>query len=189
MNQPIDLSSLLTLPGTGRGRGRGAARGRGRSQSPVPSHGHRGSTQPDFPPGFPPEGAEASHRDKRPRLEEAAGGSLTTLPAPTPVWAPRFSHGNRAITVRDSVESEGTAMALSQAFLLPGDMQKEVASSPDNLLGSFMSHSAKVICPFVSNTRFYPSLIALLISPRSVSGYAENGGYGPEVGPFRAPTC
>jgi hypothetical protein len=144
MDQPIDLSSLLTLPGAGRGRGRGTARGRGRSQSPVPSHGRRGSTQPDFPPGFQPDGAEASHRDKRPRLEEATGGSLTAQPAPAPAWTPRFSRGNRPITVRDSVDSEGTAIALSQAFMLPLDMQKELASSPDNLLGSFMVHSAKV---------------------------------------------
>jgi hypothetical protein len=42
------------------------------------------------------------------------------------------------------VDSEGTAIALSQAFMLPLDMQKELASSPDNLLGSFMVHSAKV---------------------------------------------
>ncbi|KAF7129768.1 hypothetical protein RHSIM_Rhsim10G0122900 [Rhododendron simsii] len=39
-----------------------------------------------------------------------------------------------AVSIRDSVYSKGTALALSQAFMLPGDMQREVESSPDNLL-------------------------------------------------------
>ncbi|KAI8534671.1 hypothetical protein RHMOL_Rhmol10G0108600 [Rhododendron molle] len=152
MDQPINLSSLLNIPGAGRGRGRGTSRGRGRSQSPAPSHGRRGPAQQDAPPGFSPEEIEASHRDKRQRLDASSVEQPSSqLAAPqTPLWAPQFMHGGRPVTVHDSVESEGTALALSQAFMLPGDMQKVIASSPDNLLGSFMSHSAKTMQKMVA---------------------------------------
>lgn len=101
--------------------------------------------QSSHPPGFSLEKIEASHREKRQRLEELSNEGLPpqTSTAPVPLWAPQLAHGNKPVTVRDSAESEGIARALSQAFLLPMDMKKEVASSPNNLLGSFMVHSAK----------------------------------------------
>ncbi|XP_058203015.1 uncharacterized protein LOC131317485 [Rhododendron vialii] len=141
MNQPIDLGSLLTIPG----RGRGAARGQGGQ-----GRGRRTQTQTDAPPGFSPEEIEAIHREKRQRVEQPQERPPPPSSSPAPIWAPSFSHGNRAITARDTVETEGTALALSQAFLLPGDMQKEVAMSPDNLLSSFMSHNAKVMQKMVA---------------------------------------
>ena len=150
MNQPIDLSNLLTIPGAGRGRGRGT--GRGRPLSPRPSHGRRGTTQAGHPPGFSPEEIEAGHREKRQRLEEVPNEGAPSQPSTVsaPLWAPQFRHGDRPITIRDSVEAEGNAMALSQAFLLPKDMQKEVASPSGRLLESFMVHSAKVVCLFLT---------------------------------------
>ncbi|XP_058181266.1 uncharacterized protein LOC131299703 [Rhododendron vialii] len=141
MNQPIDLGSLLTIPG----RGRGAARGQGGQ-----GRGRRTQTQTDAPPGFSPEEIEAIHKEKRQRVEQPQERPPPSSSSPAPIWAPSFSHGNRAITARDIVETEGTALALSQAFLLPGDMQKEVAMSPDNLLSSFMSHNAKVMQKMVA---------------------------------------
>lgn len=136
MDQPIDLSNLLTFPGRGRGRGRGASEGREGTQSLVPTHGRHAAARADIPPGFSPEEIEASHRDKRQRLESQLNERLhpQSSTTPTPIWAPQLTHGNWPVTIRDNVESEGTAFALSQAFLLPGDMQKEVASFPDNLL-------------------------------------------------------
>ncbi|KAF7121268.1 hypothetical protein RHSIM_Rhsim13G0132900 [Rhododendron simsii] len=146
-NQPINLSSLLNLPGRYRGcstiRGRGAPHGHGSSQSLIPSHGRRGPTKSDSPLGFSPKEIEASHRDKRQRLESTEGESRSQQNAPSLVWAPKLTHGNRLVSIRDSVDSEGIALALSQAFMLPRDMQREVESSPDNLFGSFMVHSAK----------------------------------------------
>lgn len=148
MNQPINLSNLLTL--LGYDRGRGTACGHDGPQG----HGCQATVHSDTPPGFAPNEAAEGHRDKRQRLDSISTGAtplegnLTTHRTTTsvPIWAPRLSHGNRPISVRDSAESEDTALALSQAFLLPGDMQREVESSPDKLLSSFMVNSAKV-CP------------------------------------------
>lgn len=73
-------------------------------------------------------------------------GTLTTrrFIASVPPWTPRLSHGNHLVSVRDSAESEDTALALSQAFLLPGDIQKEVENSPDKFLSLFMVNNVKV---------------------------------------------
>ncbi|KAI8550679.1 hypothetical protein RHMOL_Rhmol06G0126600 [Rhododendron molle] len=123
MDQPINLSNLLTI---GRGRGRGTARGRGRSQSSAPSHGRRGPASTDAPPGFSPEEIEASHSDKHQRLEassiEQPPPQLTA--PPTPLCAPQFTHGGRPVTIRDNVESEGTALALSQHARLASENAK-----------------------------------------------------------------
>lgn len=146
MDQPIDLINLLTIPGRSQGRGRGAPQGRDGTQSLAPTRGHRVASQADIPPGFSPEEVEASHWDKRQRLESSLNERLPpqSSSTPTPIWAPNLTHGNRPVTIRDSVKSERITFALSQAFMLPRDMQKEVANSPDNLLSSFMINTAKV---------------------------------------------
>lgn len=61
MNQSINLSSLLTIPGTGRGRG--IARGHKNSQGQ--GHSRRAFAQTDAPPGFSPNEVAEAHRDKR----------------------------------------------------------------------------------------------------------------------------
>lgn len=119
MDQQINLSSLLTLPGHGQDRGavrdRGTSQGQGSSQSHGSSHGRRAATQSYTPPGFSPEEIEASHRDKRQCLEPTLGENLPPQnPSASSLnWAPQFSHGNRPVSTRDSVKSEGTTLALS----------------------------------------------------------------------------
>lgn len=139
MNQPINLSNLLTLPG--HGRGHGFVRGHEESQG----HGRRATALLDVPPCFAPEEVVDGHRDKCPRLDSSSLGTdipevnLTSRRSSgfIPIWAPRLSHGNCPVSVRDSADSEDTALALSQVFLLPKDMQKEVESSPDKLAPSW----------------------------------------------------
>ncbi|KAF7139792.1 hypothetical protein RHSIM_Rhsim06G0114700 [Rhododendron simsii] len=118
MNQPINLSSLLSRPG--HGRGRGATRGQGSDQGRKGSQGHglRAAAHSDAPPGFSPEEIPTGHPDKRP-----------------------YSH---------NADAEDTALALSQAFLLPGDTQKEVEYSLNKLLSSFMINSAKAMQKMVA---------------------------------------
>ncbi|KAF7149869.1 hypothetical protein RHSIM_Rhsim02G0155400 [Rhododendron simsii] len=65
MNQPIDLGSLLTIPGAGRGHGVV------RSHSGSQGHGRRAHIQTDVPLGFSQEEIEASHRDKPISEDEA----------------------------------------------------------------------------------------------------------------------
>lgn len=146
MNQPINLSSLLTILGAGRGHG--TAQGHGDAQG----HGRRALVQSDAPSGFSPNEVTEGHRDKRQRLNSPL--TRTTLPkgnlttrrstASIPIWAPRLSHGNRPVSICDSAEFKDTALALSQALFLPGDMQREVDNTPDKLLSSFMVNSVKV---------------------------------------------
>lgn len=146
MNKPINLSNLLTLPR--HGHGRGTVCGHKGSHG----HGRRAIVHSDAPPGFSPNEVAEGHRDKRPSLDSTSSGAtppegnLTTRrsTASIPIWAPQLSHENCPVSVRDSAESKDAALALSQAFLLPGDMQKEVESSPDKLLSSFIVNSAKV---------------------------------------------
>lgn len=76
MSQPIDLSSLLNLPG--RGRGSGTLSGCGTAQGRGTSHGHRATPQSDIPPGFSPEEVAADHRDKRQRLDRSAPNTENT---------------------------------------------------------------------------------------------------------------
>lgn len=76
MSQPIDLSSLLNLPG--RGRGSGTLSGCGTAQGRGTSHGHRAAPQSDIPPGFSPEEVTADHRDKRQRLDRSAPNTENT---------------------------------------------------------------------------------------------------------------
>ncbi|KAF7129126.1 hypothetical protein RHSIM_Rhsim10G0114300 [Rhododendron simsii] len=87
--------------------------------------GRRASIQSDAPPGFSPEEVTDGHHDKRQRFDPTSTGidlpkgSLTPRrsSAPVPIWGPRMSHGNHP---------------------------REVESSPDKLLSSFMVNSAKV---------------------------------------------
>lgn len=72
MNQPINLSSLLTPPG--HGRGRGSARGHEGSQE----LGLRAIVHSDVPLGFSPEEVAEGHRDKCQRLDSTFAG--TDLP-------------------------------------------------------------------------------------------------------------
>lgn len=67
ISQPINLTSLLTLPG--HGRGRDTSCGRGSSQGRGTFHGLRASVQANVPLSFSPEEVAASHRDKCPRLD------------------------------------------------------------------------------------------------------------------------
>ncbi|KAF7132396.1 hypothetical protein RHSIM_Rhsim09G0045500 [Rhododendron simsii] len=70
MNQPINLSNLLTNPGAGRGRD--TARGRRDAQG----HGRQAFIQSDAPPGFSPSEVAESHHDKRQRIESSTTGTI-----------------------------------------------------------------------------------------------------------------
>lgn len=91
MNQPINLSNLLTLPG--HGRGRGTARGQGESQG----HGRRAFVQIDAPPSFSSSEVAEDHRDKRQCLNSSSTriapleGTFTTRrsTASVPAWTHR----------------------------------------------------------------------------------------------------
>lgn len=48
------------------------------------------------------------------------------------------------MSIGDGADSEETALALSQALLLPIDMQKEIESPLSKLLGSCMVNNIKV---------------------------------------------
>lgn len=119
---------------------------------PHQGHGRRASTQTDVPLRFSPSEIAEAHRDKRQCIDSSSivnaspDATLTTRRSTVsiPAWVPRLSHGNRPVSIQDSAEAEDTALALFQAFLLPGDMQKEVQNFPDKLLSSFMVHSIKV---------------------------------------------
>lgn len=164
MSQPIDLSSLLNLPG--RGRGWGTSRGRGTTQGRGTSHGRRAAPQSDVPPSFSPEEVAAGHHDKCQRPDPFAPNTENTQLQDFPVfaltWAPQLVRGNRPVSIGDSADSEETALALSQALLLPVDMKKEIESPPSKLLGSFMVNNIKVT--FVVSF-LYP---ALLIAPIAI---------------------
>lgn len=109
MNQPINLSNLLTLPR--RGQGRGTIRGHEDSQG----HGRWADVHSNIPPGLSPDEVAEGHRDKRQRLDATSmgavvpEGNLTTRRSSTsiPIWAPRLSHRNHPVSVRVSAAVSG----------------------------------------------------------------------------------
>lgn len=152
--QPLNLSTLLTLPSRGRGTsGRVSSTG----QAPPPPRRSRGgstlSSSPREQDGSL--GASDAHQDKRPRHDEAgasyaqdAAGALDT---PSPItqvtieaWTPQLKRSDRPVNIGDSVSSSETALAVAQALLLPADMQKEAASSSDRLVATGIASGVKV---------------------------------------------
>lgn len=114
MSQPIDLSSLLNLPGCGRGRS--ISRSRGTDHGHGTSHCRRAAIQVDVPPGFSPEEVAAGHCDKRLRPDPSAMNTenLTQVSSNSALtWAPQLVRGNRLVSVGDSTEFKDTALALS----------------------------------------------------------------------------
>lgn len=139
------------MPGHGRGCGSTAV-----GQQSIAA---RAAAQFNASPGFTPaqEDAKASHRDKRQRPDSiSSGAALTTplseaslLPPSTTespsTWAPPLIRGNHRVVVGDNASSSDTAFVLSQALLLPEDMQKEAEQNLDRLLKTFMVSNIKVI--------------------------------------------
>jgi hypothetical protein len=154
--QPLNLSTLLTVPSRGRGRG---TSGRVASTGNAPPAARRtrgGSTRASSSPRARDSSVEAAdaHRDKRPRGPEAgasgAQAALTTEPTPPSTqtvyaaWTPQFIRVDRPVNVGDSASSSETAVALAQGLLLPSDMQKEASSSSDRLVSTGLVSGIKV---------------------------------------------
>lgn len=94
--------------------------------------------------------------------------------------------GDQLVNVRDSASSSETAFALAQGLLLPGDMQKELASALERLACKGMVNGIKVYFSSLQHFSYYYGPVHLLylhsnFSPLLVSVHSKDGGAGPKA--------